>query len=86
MLFSYYDILKMAKRQKKSYNNIDKIIDYIMKDESDGAESDINLGESDYERESSDSEILDYESEDIDITNEPDILTNTGTVEFQVLT
>ena len=75
----------MAKRQKKSYNNIDEIIDYVMNDESDHTESDIDLGDSDYERESSDSEVLDYESEDIDITNEPDILTNSGTVEFQDL-
>ena len=75
----------MAKRQKKSYNSIDEIIDSVMNDESDHTESDIDLGESDYEREGSDSEILDYESEDIDITNEPDILTNSGTVEFQDL-
>ena len=72
----------MGKRQKESYNNIDEIIDYVINDESDDTEADIDLGESDYGRESSDSEILDYESEDIDITNEPDILTNLGTVEF----
>ena len=85
MLFSYYDILKMGKRQKESYNDIDEIIDYVMNDESDDADGDIDLGESDCERESSDSEILDYESEDIDITNDLDILTNSGTVEFQNL-
>ena len=50
MLFSYYDILKMAKRPKKSYNNIDEIIDYVMNDKSDDTESGIDLGESDYER------------------------------------
>ena len=51
MLFLYYDILKMAKRQKKSYNNIDEIIDYVMNNESNDTESD--FGESDYETESS---------------------------------
>ena len=75
----------MGKHQKKYYNIIDKIIDNAMNGESKDTESDIDLGESDYEKESSDSEILDYESEVIDITNEPDILTNTGTVEFQDL-
>ena len=35
VLFSYYDILKMAKHQKKSYKNIDEIIDYVMNDEND---------------------------------------------------
>ena len=75
----------MAKHQKKSYKNIDKIIDYVMNDENDDTVSDIDFGESDYERESSESATLDYESKDIDITNEPDILTNSGTVEFQDL-
>ena len=75
----------MGKHQKKYYNIIDEIIDYVMNDESNDTESDIDLGESDYERESSDSEILNYESEVTDITNEPNILTNTGTVEFQDL-
>ena len=75
----------MAKRQRKSYNNIDEIIDYVMNDESDHTESDIDLGDSDYERESSNSEVLGYESKDIDITNEPNILTNSWTVEFQDL-
>ena len=78
MLFSFYYILKIAKCQKKSYSNIDEIIDYVTNNESNDTESDIDLGESDYEREISDSDILEDESEDI--ANEPGILINTSTV------
>lgn len=56
MLFSHYNILKMANGQKKSYSNIVEIINYVMTDESNDADSDMDLGESGYDRKSSESD------------------------------
>ena len=51
MLFSHFDILKMANRQKKSNSNIGEYIGCVMTNESNDTESDIDLGQSDYDRE-----------------------------------
>lgn len=46
----------MANGQKKSYSNIVEIINYVMTDESNDADSDMDLGESGYDRKSSESD------------------------------
>ena len=51
MLFSHFDILKMANRQKKSNSNIGEYIGCVMTNESNDTELDIDLGQSDYDRE-----------------------------------